>query len=80
MPKNLKHLMQRLPRAQYDDSDIVNIEQRKDLSPISSGSFNPQEPDATNHGNVRLSKDESRPSIIKSQLKLLRNNSEAGRI
>jgi len=41
MPKNLKHLMQRLPRAQYDDSDIVNVEQQASKSPNSGSSFNP---------------------------------------
>ena len=44
LPKNLKNLSQRLPKAQYDDV-LDPVDRKKDL-PISGASFNPQEPDA----------------------------------
>ena len=44
LPKNLKNLGQRLPKAQYDDV-LVPVATKNNL-PVSGSSFNPQEPDA----------------------------------
>ena len=40
LPKNLKNLGHRLPKAKYDDEINIVVKERED------GSFNPQEPDA----------------------------------
>ena len=44
----MKNLVQRLPKAQYDD--VLDQIEHKNKLPIEAGSFNPQEPDADGAG------------------------------
>ena len=59
LPKNLKNLGHRLPKAKYDDEIRILVKEREE------DSFNPQEPDA--EGVLKLQRNISLPVLSKNQ-------------